>query len=100
MMLSETQREQLERAGALSLSWIRTANLLAVEDRLQFKKDFHNEDSEIYKIYQYGYEVSKLRQAEALLKDAENGKTWAINKLEEQKKEQEYQLMLKELYEI
>jgi len=87
MQYSEDQLKQMVHMGILGYDVSKCINILDIEskDEVQFKKDFINPTSEIYKAYKKGVDKADYAIDMKLFEKAKNGDLKALAKYEERK---------------
>lgn len=86
MNYTEEDLAKVVDLGKLGYPWEKCANILAVQDREEFKKDFHSPQSQIYKNYQIGTDLADFELDTKVFQLAKTGDLKAIQEFEKRRK--------------
>jgi hypothetical protein len=84
-MYTEEQLKKMVHMGILGYSCEKCINVLDIENEAQFKKDFANPSTEIYKAYKKGQDKADYAIDMKLFEKAKDGDLKALKIYEERK---------------
>jgi hypothetical protein len=81
-MYSEEFLKKITGVGSLGYSYQKTINVLDIENLDTFKKDFFDENSEVYKYYRKGMDIADYAIDQKLFEKAKSGDLKALDEYE------------------